>query len=109
MTEKRFYYNVNKNCIEYDGEFVAYLNSRDGCRIANYWNGLYKENEQLRKQREELFIRERDTKNDWRELKQENKQLKQYKDAVLNCDSSKIIRVNRNTGKVDLIDKEYKG
>lgn len=41
------------------------------------------------------------------ELAEENKQLKQYKDAVLNCDSSKIIRVNRNTGEVDLIDKEY--
>ena len=51
MTEKRFTYNVNKNCIEYDGKFVAYLNSRDGCRIANYWNGLYKENEQLKKDR----------------------------------------------------------
>ena len=37
---------------------------------------LEEENEQLKKQREELFIRERDTKNDWRELKQENKQLK---------------------------------
>lgn len=39
-------------------------------------NTLYEENKQLKKDREELFIRERDTKNDWRELKQENEQLK---------------------------------
>lgn len=38
---------------------------------------LTEENEQLKKDREELFIRERDTKNEWRELKQENEQLKQ--------------------------------
>ena len=43
---------------------------------AKLLNELAEENEQLKKQREELFIRERDTKNDWRELKQENKQLK---------------------------------
>ena len=42
------------------------------------------ENEQLKKQREELFIRERDTKNNWRELKYENKELKQFKQTVQN-------------------------
>jgi len=57
MTGKRFRYNVNKNCIEYDGKFVAYMNSVDGCRIANYWNGLYKENEQLKKENYELHKR----------------------------------------------------
>lgn len=41
---------------------------------------LLNENEQLKKDREELFIRERDTKNEWRELKQENEQLKQLLD-----------------------------
>ena len=40
-------------------------------------NTLHEENEQLRKDREDLFYRERDTKNDWRELKQENEKLKQ--------------------------------
>lgn len=39
-------------------------------------------------------------------LNDENKQLKQYKEAIWNMDSSKIIRVNKNTGEVDLIDKE---
>ena len=39
-------------------------------------------------------------------LKLENRELKQYKDAIMNWDSSKIIRVNKNTGEVDLVDKE---
>lgn len=51
MTEnKRFQYNVNKNCIEYDDNFVAYVNSVDGFRIANKLNCLEKENEQLKKE-----------------------------------------------------------
>ena len=40
------------------------------------------------------------------ELHEENKQLKQYKKALWDWNSSKIIRVNRNTGEVDLVDKE---
>ena len=48
MTTKRFQYNVNKNCIECDGKFVAYLNSIDGCRIANKLTVLTEENEQLK-------------------------------------------------------------
>ena len=42
------------------------------------------------------------------ELNEENKQLKQYKKALWDWDSSKIIRVNMNTGEVDLVDKELK-
>lgn len=50
MTEKRFQYNVNKNTIEQDGKFVAYMNSVDGVRIANKLNVLQNENEQLKKE-----------------------------------------------------------
>lgn len=50
MTEKRFQYNVNKNTIEQDGKFVAYMNSVDGARIANKLNELAEENEQLKQQ-----------------------------------------------------------
>jgi hypothetical protein len=50
MTEKRFQYNVNKNTIEENEKFVAYLNSVDGVRIANKLNALQEENEQLKKQ-----------------------------------------------------------
>ena len=39
-------------------------------------------------------------------LNDENEQLKQYKKAIWDWDSSKIIRVNMNTGEVDLVDKE---
>ena len=48
MTEKRFQYNVNKNTIEQNGKFVAYVNSVDGVRIANKLNVLQNENEQLK-------------------------------------------------------------
>jgi len=48
MTAERFAYNVNKNCIECDGKFVAYLDSVDGFRIANKLTVLAEENEQLR-------------------------------------------------------------
>ena len=40
------------------------------------------------------------------ELAEENEQLKQYKKALWDWNSSKIIRVNMNTGEVDLVDKE---
>ena len=58
-------------------ETIQRLNRNiDELLSVNVEKELFEENEQLKKQREELFIRERDTKNDWRELKQENKQLK---------------------------------
>ena len=76
MTEKRFQYNVNKNTIEQDGKFVAYMNSVDGVRIANKLNVFKKENEQLKirfnEEREKSlkFCRNIDT------LTIENEQLK---------------------------------
>ena len=54
MTEKRFQYNVNKNTIEQDGKFVAYMNSVDGVRIANKLNVLQNENEQLKSEIKDL-------------------------------------------------------
>ena len=54
MTEKRFQYNVNKNTIEQDGKFVAYMNSVDGVRIANKLNVLQNENEKLKSEIKDL-------------------------------------------------------
>lgn len=54
MTEKRFQYNVNKNTIEENGEFVAYMNCVDGGRIAKKLNILQKENEQLKKENQRM-------------------------------------------------------
>ena len=54
MTEKRFSYNVNKNTIECDGKFVAYVNCVDGVRIANKLNVLQNENEQLKSEIKDL-------------------------------------------------------
>ena len=83
---KRFSYNVNKNCIEYDGKFVAYLNSIDGCRIANYWNGLYKENEQLRHDATILIQSNQDYRRENEQLKHHlnrtEKELQEYKDFM---------------------------
>lgn len=59
---------------EYLKECGNVLNSKN---VVKLLNELHEENEKLKKQREELFIRERDTKNRWRELKQENESLKE--------------------------------
>ena len=56
MTEKRFQYNVNKNTIEENGKFVAYMNCVDGGRIAKKLNILQKENEQLKQFKEKVFV-----------------------------------------------------
>ena len=83
MTEKRFQYNVNKNTIEQDGKFVAYMNSVDGVRIANKLNVFKKENEQLKirfnEEREKSlkFCRNIDT------LTIENEQLKADKQSLI--------------------------
>lgn len=92
MTEKRFQYNVNKNTIEQDGKFVAYMNSVDGVRIANKLNVFQKENEQLKEERNyferkkcEYFNKYNKKHLDNIQLKEENeqlkKELKKYTDA----------------------------
>lgn len=50
--------------------------------VVDILNELAEENEQLKKDREELFIRERDTKNEWRELKQENERLRRCMNEI---------------------------
>lgn len=52
---KRFGYNVNKNTIECDGKFVAYVMNVDGYRIANKMNILLEENEQLKQDKKRLI------------------------------------------------------
>ena len=84
MTAKRFklgYVCGDYGLIDNDEWIDLYSmseNSEKNVQICiNKMNELAEKNEQLKKQREELFIRERDTKNDWRELKQENESLKE--------------------------------
>ena len=64
----------------------------DCCEILNE---LLEENEELRKDREELFIRERDTKNEWRDLKRENNELRKIGEIV----SFIALKSNRDDGK----------
>ena len=52
---------------------------------------LKKENERLRKDREDLFYRERDTKNEWRELHIENKIFRKFIE-LNDFDPDEIIR-----------------
>ena len=62
-----YYYNVNKNTIECDGKFVAYLNSVDGFRIANKLTVLEKENEQLKAELQKLRKTVNEQYVTWRE------------------------------------------
>lgn len=48
MTE--YQYNVNKNTIEQDGKFIAYLNSFDAYKIIKLLNELVEENQILKAQ-----------------------------------------------------------
>lgn len=90
MTQKRFKYNVNKNTIEQDGKFVAYMNNVDGIRITNKLNVFQKENDKLKSENEDMrrlidnislqrdeFLRgARENANRVGKLKKENEQLK---------------------------------
>lgn len=85
MTEKRFTvplkYRFSHSKIQLNGEpltndeLIRILNTNDGAFVENFF------------------------------LKQENERLKQYKKVLMDFDESKRIRVNKNTGEVDLIDK----
>ena len=49
MTEnKQYSFNVNKNTIEFDGKFKAYVNIVDGQRIVDLLNELHEENKKLK-------------------------------------------------------------
>lgn len=58
-----------------DYDFVCWEDDFD--EILKKFNELGNENEQLKKDRNELFIRERDAKNNCRKLKYENEQLQE--------------------------------
>ena len=58
MTEKRFNFNVNKNCIEYEGKHFAYCNGEQN-KIANKLNELYEENTHIKNTIKEAYNNER--------------------------------------------------
>lgn len=66
-------------------------------KIVDENNQLRKENGQLKQDRDEMFIRERDTKNEWRKLKEENEQLREelgsfeQVDFTDMCDGSRTV------------------
>lgn len=82
--DKKFYYNVNKNTIEYGNEkFIAYVNCVDGFRIANKLNTFLVENIELKERNQKLFD-ELQNKTSWLSLrggeldilKKENEELR---------------------------------
>ena len=80
MIKKRFTYEYDEyNGNLFDNKMNTFYHIEDSDEnieiLCDRLNWLVEENEQLKKQREELFIRERDTKNEWRKLKQENERL----------------------------------
>ena len=107
MTEKRFQYNVNKNTIEENEEFVAYVNSVDGVRIANKLNALQEENEQLKQQNkkymfmmncnsdlnDEIYQQLKKTEKNYKSLLKENEQLK-HDATVLICSNQEYRKEN---------------
>lgn len=79
MTEnKQYSFNVNKNTIEFDGKFKAYVNIVDGQRIVDLLN----------EQHEVICICE----NRIAELRNENKQLKS---DLKDCRKLKTKRLNK--------------
>ena len=87
MITKRF--TMFGSTVRDNGEDIT---AWDCCEILNE---LLEENEELRKDREELFIRERDTKNEWRDLKRENNELRKIGEIV----SFIALKSNRDDGK----------
>ena len=82
----KWYYNTDNNITDGEKEYTIHRKEQveylDGTilygtnDLLDKLNDYEKENEELRKDREYMFICERDTKNDWRELQKENEQLK---------------------------------
>ena len=102
MTAKRFMLDDCGELIDLNNhKFVDY-----GEECCNLLNKLHEENTMLKERRHEDINELSVIAMRYKALEKENKQLKQYKKAIWDCDSSKIIRVNKNTGEVDLIDKE---
>lgn len=84
MTEKRFSYNVNKNTIQYDKKFIAYVNCVDGVRIANKLNELNEEIQRFEIDLEDMvniknkYKKEREDYYEmFLDVKKENEKLKQ--------------------------------
>ena len=91
LTAKRFKYGSNERweCVLID---TLEKKEYDFCEVGKLCNRLWEQTQRF--------------ENHNKDLMEENKQLKQYKKAIFDCDSSKIIRVNKNTNEVDLVDKE---
>lgn len=82
--------------IDYETKTILSVNNRANelIPVCDLLNTLHEENEQLRKDREDLFYCERDTKNEWRELKQENQELNHFlkKETDLEIEYKKIVK-----------------
>ena len=116
MTDKRF--KLGYVCGDYglidNDEWIDLHsmseNSEKNVQICiNKMNELAEKNEQLQEQREELFIRERDTKNDWRELKQENELLKSFIDDLTTKGTGRIDLANGYSYRVSAVLTNWKG
>lgn len=67
---------VRKQIIIRDAEIMLLIRILKEIDSSESVNTFTNKNEQLKQQREELFIHERDTKNELREIQKENKELK---------------------------------
>jgi ribosomal protein L13 len=92
MTAKRFQYNVNKNCIECDGKFVAYVDMVDGFRIANKLTVLAEENEQLKTTIHQLRTDNTKQKKKLNTTMKENEHIKQTINDMINTERTELGR-----------------
>lgn len=101
----------NQDLKSFNEDLAENLSACANARISkdNWIEKLTEENEQLKKQREELFIRERDTKNDWRELKQENELLKSFIDDLTTKGIGRIDLANGYSYRVSAVLTNWKG
>lgn len=60
-----------------DKSFCTFDKKYQACKVCRELNALYDQIIQLEKDREEMFFRERDTKNEWRDLKYKNQKLQE--------------------------------
>ena len=70
---------IRKGRVEEEAEYSydVFANSMSSTEIIDKLNELTNENEQLKQDRNEMFIRERDARNELRDIKIENEQLKE--------------------------------
>ena len=112
MTGKQFELEVLNNYEYVIAEFDKdnyYLDDENSaksleCRL----NELHEENQSLKEENKFLKNKLKTYKIANQLLKESLNETKKYKDVLMNFDESKTIKIDKNNGTIELIDKEWK-